>query len=47
MHNPQVEEVFRPDDGRLWGANLLFLRNGETVTTLYIGMDSLSIHVVP
>lgn len=33
----QVEEVFRPDDGRLWGANLLFLRNGETVTTLYIG----------
>ncbi len=39
----QVEEVFRQDDGRLWGANVMFLRNGEPVTTLYIGMP-LDVH---
>lgn len=35
----KVEEVFREDDGRLWGTNLSFLRNGESVTTLYCGFD--------
>lgn len=34
-----VEEVFREDDGRLWGTNISFLRNGEPVTTLYCGFD--------
>lgn len=31
--------MFRGDDGRLWGANVSFLRNGEPVTVLFCGFD--------
>lgn len=35
----EIEEVFREDDGRLWGSRVSFLRNGQPATTLYCGFD--------